>query len=144
MNNKMVKILVRIAVSLILFVIAGLYVYGIQLKYDKEKSELTKTITYLFLILGAGLTYDCLKAAIFLEEAKIFSFARSLAKSIISFAAVIACAAVTAIFINKGILWGGAIMYAVLMAHMWHLVVDTTDTVTIFRSQENNLYERTH
>lgn len=73
----------RLLTLLFLFAFLGMYLWGIQLAYDKAINGWTKALLFSLIIFGGGLSWDVLKEIARLPDRRMAAFAISMRQTLV-------------------------------------------------------------
>jgi len=77
-TSKITLSLTRILLLLFLFAFLGMYLWGVQLAYDKASQGWAKALLFSLVIFGGGLSWDILKEIARLPDLRMDSFAKAM------------------------------------------------------------------
>lgn len=73
----------RLVTLLFLFAFLGMYLWGIQLAYDKATKGWTKALLFSLIIFGGGLSWDVLKEIARLPDERMAAFSTSMLRTLV-------------------------------------------------------------
>lgn len=73
----------RLLTLLFLFAFLGMYLWGIQLAYDKASNGWTRALLFSLIIFGGGLSWDVLKEIARLPDKRMANFAIAMRQTIV-------------------------------------------------------------
>jgi hypothetical protein len=112
---------VQIATSALVLFIFSLYVWLLQLNYDKSITGYKKALFFSLIIFGAGFSYDCAKRILFLKQEIFRKFGENLLESIVQILAISLLGAASITFTSMGFVIAGQALYVATLG--WTLLV---------------------
>lgn len=103
----------------------SIYVLAVQFKYDDAARGFGKALYFALVIFGGGLSYDCAKTILFMQQSSFLRFVCHLGESVAHLIFVIALCLISAYSFNQHWTYAGQIAY--LLALLWlYFVIDSS------------------
>ncbi|MFI8737244.1 hypothetical protein ACIGKM_15145 [Ectopseudomonas toyotomiensis] len=113
--------LLQIATSSLILFIFSLYVWLLQINYDKSIAGYKKALFFSLIIFGAGFSYDYAKKILFLKQETFRKFGKNLFESAIQIIAICLLAAASITFTSMSFVILGQVFYVATLG--WTLLV---------------------
>lgn len=132
------NIIKRIAASLAILMPLGVYLFGIQLIYDKtiaEQQPMLKAGLYLVALILGSATYDFSKTALFMPKRHFSNFFSGLFGAWLAFICIIIFATISALILNNPYLvakipsWLGYLMYLAALCCIPWFILDLSKAI---------------
>ncbi|AVG16857.1 hypothetical protein CFN79_13910 [Chromobacterium vaccinii] len=123
--------LLQLAVAFFILLLFSAYVWGVQLKYDATKVGYERAFFYALLVFGAGVSYDCAKKILFLEQPTFIPFAKKFGESVFDICVIILFCAGTAFLLNIGYTVAGQFLYIAALGWVWFAIKSITGAIDV-------------
>ena len=114
--------LIQLGVAILILFMLSAYVWAVQLSYDSSIIGYERAFFYSLIIFGAGLSYDCAKKILFLEQSVFLRFAKKFFESMLDIGILVVLCALTTFFLSINYTVVGQLLYIAVFGWLWFVV----------------------